>query len=347
MTNKFLRYKQLSDIIIINSLKKIITETNTYKQKFYVIDKTVNKIFKLNNLISSNKKVIINSKEKLKTLTTFKKIINHLIQGEISKTATLVAIGGGVIGDISGLVAKCYYRGIKLINIPTTLIAQIDSAIGGKNGVNTNRGKNLIGSFKQANKILIYTPFLKKLSNYNLICGLSEAIKIAIINNKILFKFISKNTTQLINKQITTLQTLTKHAITSKCQIIHYDTYETQNKRIQLNLGHTYAHAIEKYLNYSINHGEAVLMGLILAVKISQLYTQHNLKAITTLIESIKPYTSNTLLRINKKSLIKNIYYDKKKIDNTQITIIIIKKIGKVKNIPIQITQLSKLVNMV
>ncbi|MGX7582728.1 3-dehydroquinate synthase [Candidatus Vidania fulgoroideorum] len=347
MTNKFLNYKNLSNILIIDSIQTIITTIKNYKNKFFVIDKTVNTKFQLNQLITTPKKIIINSKENLKTLKTVTLIINLMIKHNMCKTTTLIAIGGGVIGDISGLVAKCYYRGINFINIPTTLIAQIDSAIGGKNGVNTHKGKNLIGSFKQAQQILIYTPFLTQLSNYNLICGLSEAIKIAIINNQPLFNFISKNSTRLINKQINSLKTLIKHAVTSKCKIIYDDIYEAGNNRIKLNLGHTYAHAIEKYLNYSINHGEAVLMGLILAVSISQHYSHSNLTPIKTLIEAIKPYTTHKLLRINKQLLIKNICYDKKKIDNKQITIIIIKEIGKVKNIPIKITQLSKLVNVV
>ncbi|QSW37839.1 3-dehydroquinate synthase [Candidatus Vidania fulgoroideae] len=347
MRNKFLSYKTLSDIILIESLQQIITTTQNYKKKFYIIDRIVNTKFKLHKLITTHNKITINSKENIKTLKTFTKIINAMLEKDICKTATLIAIGGGVIGDLSGLIAKCYYRGIKLINIPTTLIAQIDSAIGGKNGVNSNQGKNLIGSFKQANQILIYTPFLTQLSNYNLTCGLSEAIKIAIINNKVLFKFIQQNLILIINKQINSLKTVLKHAITSKCKLILHDTHETHTQRIKLNLGHTYAHAIEKYLNYSINHGEAVLMGLILATRISQYYTHYDLQAITTLIQATKPYIGNKLLRINKKLLIKNICYDKKKIDNNQITIIIIKKIGKVKNITIKITQLSKLVNMV
>ena len=210
--------------------------------------------------------------EKNKSLSKVDYFLNILLSKNFNRSDLLIGVGGGITGDVAGFVASIYKRGISFINIPTTLLAQVDSAIGGKTGVNTSHGKNLIGSFSQPKLVLIDTAFIDSLPKREMICGYAEILKHSIIKDEKFFNWLEKNTKSILAKKPESLI----YAIKKSCQIKMYfvlkDVNE-KNMRMILNFGHTFAHAIEAKNKYSkkITHGEAVLIGMILATKLSVL----------------------------------------------------------------------------
>ena len=247
----------------------------------------------------------------------------------------MIAFGGGIIGDFSAFAASIIKRGINFINIPTTLLAQVDSSIGGKTGVNSKFGKNLIGSLYQPKLVLSDVSLLQSLPKREIICGYAEILKHSIIKDKKFFNWLKINTYKIIVKR--DLNVL-KYSIFTSCKIkLHFVNKDVNEKnfRMILNFGHTFAHAIEAKNKYSkkINHGEAVLTGMIIATKLS-LYK----KTITekTYSEIIDIYKMNkisySLSQFNKKKYLNKIVdfmkVDKKNNDK-KINFILLKEIGK------------------
>jgi 3-dehydroquinate synthase len=278
-----------------------------------------------------------------------------LLSRNFNRSDLIIGIGGGITGDVAGFVASIFKRGINFINIPTTLLAQVDSAIGGKTGVNSKHGKNLIGSFYQPKLVVSDISFINSLSKKEMICGYAEILKHSIIKDKKFFNWLKKNTAFLLAKK---MQELT-YAIKKSCEIkMHFVTQDVNEKNLRmiLNFGHTFAHAIEVKNNYSkkITHGEAVLSGMILAAKISFIKKVCNRKIID---EIIKIYDDNNLSYSYKEylnsdsinSLIPFLKNDKKNNDD-KVNFVLLKKIGKT-SLPnknkISLDQLKKLSNSI
>ena len=197
-------YKIIIGSNIISNFSKFIKMSNLKITKyFFVVDKNVpNKMIQtLHNSLNSEKKTTyyINANEKNKVQRTVDKILVLMLKKKFSRNDCLVAVGGGITGDISGFAASIFKRGIKFINIPTTLLAQVDSSIGGKTGVNTKNGKNLLGSFYQPNLVLTDIDFLKTLPKREIICGYAEILKHSLIIDKKFFSFLNKNSKQILN----------------------------------------------------------------------------------------------------------------------------------------------------
>jgi len=276
--------------------------------------------------------------EKIKSLKIAEKIINDLLKNNFNRSDCVIAFGGGIIGDLGAFIASLTKRGVNLINIPTTLLAQADASIGGKTGVNSNQGKNLIGTFYQPNFVLIDTSALNSLPRREIICGYGEILKHSLILDKKFFLWLNKNAKQIVNSRN---KKFLKAAIIQSCKIkskiVNKDEKE-KNLRMILNFGHTFAHGFESAKNYSKNltHGEAVLMGMIIACKLSY---KKKLLALRDLKMIEKHYLDLKLpmymkKKFNKKDLNKIIYYmkkDKKNI-NKKISLILLKKIGKTTN---------------
>ena len=272
--------------------------------------------------------------EKNKSLNKACSLLNILLSKNLNRSDLIIGLGGGITGDVASFVASIYKRGINFINIPTTLLAQVDSSIGGKTGVNSNHGKNLIGSFYQPKLVLIDTSFLKSLPKKEMICGYAEILKHSIIKDKIFFNWLKKNTKLILEKKRRELI----YAIKKSCQIKMFfvvrDTNE-KNLRMTLNFGHTFAHAIEVKNNYSkkSTHGEAVLSGMILAGKFS---VYKNLCSKKTLNEIKNIYIQNNLdytykKYSNKKEIDKLLPFLKndKKNNDGRINFILLKNVGK------------------
>jgi 3-dehydroquinate synthase len=256
-----------------------------------------------------------------------------LLDKNFSRQDCLITIGGGITGDVGGFAASLFKRGLNFVNIPTTLLSQVDSSIGGKTGVNTKEGKNLIGSFYQPKMVISDIEFLKSLPKREIICGYGEIFKHSLILNKQFFKYLNINFSKVLNLKSPFIEKAIYESCKIKKTIVEKDEKEKNLRKI-LNFGHTFAHAFEASLGYSkkLNHGEAVILGIITALEFSvniklikfneyNLILKHVLKA--GLPSNINDYFSKKDL--NK--ILKFMSKDKKNISK-KINLILLKKIG-------------------
>ena len=273
-------------------------------------------------------------KKKNKSLRSATFLLEKLLYKNFNRSDLIIGIGGGITGDLSGFVASIFKRGINYISIPTTLLAQVDAAVGGKTGVNSSFGKNLIGTFSQPKLVISDTNFLKSLTKKEMVCGYAEILKHAIIKDKKFYNWLKLNTKFIFSHNSEKLIYAIKKSNQIKLFFVNKDVNE-KNLRMLLNFGHTFAHAIEIKNNYSKNttHGEAVLTGIMLATKLSvakkicsnktfedleRIYKANNLNY------TIKDYSESKKI----KSLIPYLQNDKKNNDE-KINFILLKKIGK------------------
>jgi len=213
--------------------------------------------------------VIIPDGEEYKTLDTLNTIFTALLENRFNRGCTLVALGGGVVGDITGFAAASYQRGVAFVQIPTTLLAQVDSSVGGKTGVNHPLGKNMIGAFHQPNCVLIDTDTLDTLDDRQLTAGLAEVIKYGLIKDSAFFTWLEQNMTAIKSRDKRALAYAIERSCTLKAEIVAADERES-GQRALLNLGHTFGHAIETGTGYgNWLHGEAVAAGMLMAADLS------------------------------------------------------------------------------
>ncbi len=260
--------------------------------------------------------VILPDGEKYKNLTVLNQIFDTLLRQHFNRKTTLVALGGGVVGDMAGFAAASYQRGVPFIQIPTTLLAQVDSSVGGKTGVNHLLGKNMIGAFHQPQCVLIDIDTLQTLDDRQLSAGLAEVIKYGLINDLEFFEWLENNTAALLARDSKALSFAIARCCQDKATIVAEDERES-GRRALLNLGHTFGHAIETGLGYGVClHGEAVAIGMCLAAQFSAklgLINDDDVIRITTLIEKMalpsrmpKGFTAEQMLelmQVDKKVL--------------------------------------------
>lgn len=218
----------------------------------------------INNLENETNVIIVGDGEKIKSLETAKSLYDQLIDLDINRDATIIALGGGVTGDLAGYVAATYLRGINLVQIPTSLIAQIDSSIGGKVGVNYQSIKNAIGSFYSPKLVLTDIQTLRTLPESEFNNGMAEVIKSAVIRNKKLFHFLKTNHKRIKKQEPDTMLKLVTEVCKIKVNVVMQDERETSLRKI-LNFGHTFGHPLE--MLYNNTHGEAVAIGMNMAAK--------------------------------------------------------------------------------
>lgn len=213
--------------------------------------------------------VILPDGEQYKTLDTANLIFDALLQKRFNRTATLIALGGGVVGDITGFAAACYQRGIAFIQIPTTLLAQVDSSVGGKTGVNHPLGKNMIGAFHQPQCVIADTDTLNTLDDRQLSAGIAEVIKYGLIRDVEFMHWLEENITDLKSRKPAALAYAIERSCRNKAEVVAADEKES-GQRALLNLGHTFGHAIETGCGYGTwLHGEAVAIGMYMAAELS------------------------------------------------------------------------------
>ena len=279
------------------------------------------------------------AKEKTKSFAVANRLIEELLHNNLNRSDCIISFGGGIVGDLSAFVSNLTKRGTKFVNIPTTLLAQVDASIGGKTAVNSIQGKNLIGTFYQPDFVVIDTAILKSLSRREMICGYGEILKHSLISNRKFFLWLCKNAKKIINERN---KKFLKYSIVQSCKIkstIVSKDEEEKNLRKILNFGHTFAHGFEGAKNFStkLNHGEAVLLGMMMA---SQLSYQKKLLSINDL-NLIKTHYLKLNLpmdikkKFSKKDVNKILNFmkkDKKNLDN-KINLILLKKIGKINTI--------------
>lgn len=213
--------------------------------------------------------VILPDGEEFKNLDVLNQIFDALLRHHFSRQVTLIALGGGVIGDMTGFAAACYQRGVPFIQIPTTLLSQVDSSVGGKTAVNHPLGKNMIGAFYQPQCVIADTATLNTLEQSQLASGLAEVIKYGIINDPDFFDWLEVNITDLAAKKTSALIEAIERSCQNKANIVASDELE-HGVRALLNLGHTFGHAIETGMGYgNWLHGEAIAVGMIMAAELS------------------------------------------------------------------------------
>ena len=206
--------------------------------------------------------------EKNKTWETCGAILNQMAKQKFGKDSCIIALGGGVVGDVAAFIASVTRRGTPCIQIPTTNLAMVDSSIGGKTGVDLKAGKNLAGTICQPAAVYFNFDILNNLGNMTYSSGLAETVKYGVIYDKKLFNYLGKNTNKILKKERKALIKITKDSCWIKGVVIEKDPYET-GLRMILNYGHTAGHAIEKLSNYSLQHGEAISIGMMVAGRIA------------------------------------------------------------------------------
>jgi 3-dehydroquinate synthase len=223
----------------------------------------------LRSLVQSRKPSLIPDGERAKTLASVSTIYDALIRARIDRSGTLVAFGGGVVGDVAGFAAATYLRGIHLVQVPTTLLAQVDSAIGGKVGVNLKVGKNLVGAFHQPSLVVCDPDVLRTLPDREFRAGLYEVIKYGVIASRALFDRLSNTLDAVLAKDSSELTPLIADCCRIKADVVEKDEREAGPRRV-LNFGHTIGHALEAITNYRrFRHGEAIGYGMLAAARIS------------------------------------------------------------------------------
>ncbi len=274
--------------------------------------------------------VILPDGEQYKTLEHVETIFTALLEKKFSRNATLIALGGGVIGDMGGFAAACYQRGIAFIQIPTTLLAQVDSSVGGKTGVNHPLGKNMIGAFYQPQAVIADTTVLDTLDDRQFSAGLAEVIKYGLIADAEFFSWLELNAKKLLAREKEVLAYAIEKSCITKARIVGEDEFES-GVRATLNLGHTFGHAIETGTGYGeYLHGEAVAIGTCQAADLSRRLGWLNDKDVARIIRIFEqvnlpvtpPKTMTTRHYIELMSV------DKKNIDGA-IRVIALEKIGR------------------
>jgi len=216
-----------------------------------------------------HKTLVLADGEEYKNLNVLNTIYDALLENHLDRNTTLIALGGGVIGDITGFAAATYQRGVHLIQIPTTLLSQVDSSVGGKTAVNHPMGKNMIGAFYQPKAVIADTYTLNTLDDRQLSSGIAEVIKYGLIRDTEFLQWLENNIDKLINRDANALAYAIEHSCQNKAEVVAADERES-GQRALLNLGHTFGHAIETGMGYGVwLHGEAVASGMVMAARLS------------------------------------------------------------------------------
>ncbi len=274
--------------------------------------------------------VVLPDGEQYKTLETVNEIFTALLNNRFDRNCTLVALGGGVIGDMAGFAAACYQRGVHFVQIPTTLLAQVDSSVGGKTGVNHPLGKNMIGAFHQPRCVLADTDTLTTLPDRELGAGLAEVIKYGLIRDLPFLEWLEANVERLLARDAAALTEAIERSCRNKAEIVAADERET-GERALLNLGHTFGHAIETGVGYGgWLHGEAVATGMYLAADLSARLgplTHEQVKRVRALLDrahlplhSPPELTSDDFLRLMAVD---------KKVKDGRLRLILLRELGR------------------
>lgn len=333
----------------IETLTNSILEQVGTKNYIVIYSEKVHKLYSKILDFPKSKTYILKDGEKEKNFKNYEKILNFALKKKLNRQDYIIAIGGGVVGDIAGFVASTYMRGINFIQVPTTLLACTDSSVGGKVAINSKFGKNLIGAFYQPKAVFINVNFLKTLDKKQFKSGLGEVLKYGFIEQSCnhnedlnLIHFLNENHKKIISKDILTLMELIKICVKLKISVVEQDEKENRLRKI-LNYGHTYGHAIEtitKYKKYT--HGECVVAGIYFTLNFA---TKLNLidKEYKFLCEDLlKNFEFKRLPQYNKSKILEIMQTDKKATDD-HITFLLPTKFATVEEFNFTLEELQEL----
>lgn len=330
--------KAIYDIVLTKSYNNLPAELEKFHLQGHklciVTDSNVSKLYGdeleklLENFAFSVKRFTFPAGEKSKNLDTVKKLYEYLILEKFDRNDMIIALGGGVTGDLAGYTAATYLRGIRFIQIPTTLLSMVDSSIGGKTGVDFNAYKNMVGAFHQPSCVYINLSVLNSLDEQQFRCGMGEIIKHGLIKDKIYYDWLKKNSSGILSRDTDLLEEMIYQSCMIKKEVVEKDPKEA-GERALLNFGHTIGHSIEKLKNFSMLHGECVAIGSIAASYIS--FKRNYLSEIE--MNDIK----NTFIRFGFQDFVSGINITKtieatrhdKKMEAGKIKFILLKNIGE------------------
>ena len=324
-------YKIFIEKGIINKLPKLLKKLHLGQKYALITDSRTAKIHGNNITKFLNKNGIkteifsFEAGEKSKTLSTIEELAEQLVSKNFNRKDAIIALGGGVVGDVAGFLASIFLRGIPFVQIPTTLLAMVDSAIGGKTGVDLKIGKNLLGTITQPKAAFIDINLLKTLPENQIRNGLAEIIKYGVIKDEKFFTYLEKNLSKIFDHDEKVLNYVLQKSIAIKVEVVEKDEKESKNRMI-LNYGHTYGHALETMSNYTLLHGYAISIGMVIineiAVKKGYL-KEKDAERIKTLLEK----AGLPVFSMQKPNM-KDLMTDKKN-DGKSINFIFPTKIGK------------------
>ncbi len=327
------------EIVLNRGFEGILEELSNLSLKdrraLIVTDKNVAPLY-LNELSSALKNGDITSEsyilepgEESKTQESAMAIMEKLIEGNYKRTDMVIALGGGVVGDISGYVSAVYHRGLVFIQIPTTLLSMVDSSVGGKNGVDYKGIKNVMGTFYNPTLVYMNLDVLQTLEERQFFNGFAEAMKSAIIKDAHYYEWLIENMYEIHDKEPEVMEELVLKSVTIKKQVVEKDFYDTKGERALLNLGHTLGHAIETEKMGVLLHGECVALGTVGAAYISHKKELLSLDEYLEIRDMFVPFNLPiTMEDIDLQKVVENITKDKKQ-DNLGLSFILLKKIGK------------------
>lgn len=270
-----------------------------------------------------------------KNISSYEKIMNFLIRKRKNRSCTLIALGGGVVGDLVGFAAATYQRGVPFVQVPTTLLAQVDSSVGGKTGINHSDGKNMVGSFYQPKLVIADSHVLSSLPDRQFAAGLAEVVKYAVIEGESFFSFLETNAASIRSRSPQVLETIIKRCCEIKANIVARDEKEA-GLRAVLNFGHTFGHALELLGRYSEwLHGEAISIGMLMAARVSNKELGFPREQEQRLFDLLKEFNlpvaarGETSLSISANALIEAMGMDKKTMEG-EMNFVLTKGFGDV-----------------
>ena len=315
------------------SSKSLLSDHIQGKQVMVVTNTTIAPLYleKLKDALSdfNVESVILPDGEEFKTLETLNKVFDALLKAKFDRSSTLVALGGGVVGDITGYAAASYQRGVNFIQVPTSLLSQVDSSVGGKTGVNHELGKNMIGAFYQPKAVIIDVDTLDTLSDQEYSAGMAEVIKYGLLGNADFFSMLETNIESIMARNKDLIIEIIFNSCKDKASIVALDEFEKGNRAL-LNLGHTFGHGIENAFGYgNYLHGEAVSIGMVMAAKLSMdeghLSNEDAIRVESILSKADLPISIKK--SIGSETLIEAMSLDKKSIDG-KIRLVLLKALG-------------------
>ncbi|MFQ5604755.1 MAG: 3-dehydroquinate synthase [bacterium] len=322
---------------ILEKLGEMLRIYEWGQDAFVLTDNTVHKLYGL-KLLDGLKTVMhkvelatVAPGEKSKSWSTAGKILTRMLESQFERQVMVVSLGGGVVGDLAGFVASIYKRGVQFVQVPTTLLAQVDASVGGKTGVNHPVGKNLIGTFYQPKLIWIDLALLKTLPRQELVCGLGEMIKYGVIYDAELFDLLENNVNSVLALDTELLRRLVKRCCKIKAEIVALDEKE-HGVRMILNFGHTIGHALEAAGSYGqLSHGEAVLLGMLAESKIARDLNLLSKQAFDRIQSLVAKFDLEKKIKyLNKQTLWQAMRSDKKALQGS-LRFVLPQDIGSVK----------------
>jgi 3-dehydroquinate synthase len=317
------------------NLKEEINNLNLSKNVLVVFDVNVKKFWEeyIKSIFKNYENRILfygfKAGENSKSYIELNKIYSFMLENNFGRDTLVIAIGGGVTGDLVGFAASTFTRGVHLVQVPTTLLAAVDSSIGGKTGINFNDRKNMIGTFYQPKLVLIDINFISSLPKLEITSGLGEIIKYAFLSDNAFFEYVNKNIEKFYQFDEKVIMEMIVKSALIKSAVVSQDEKESGLRKI-LNLGHTFAHAFESDLNFKIKHGEAVIAGIISALHLSnKAGILEKSKMMDYLALPLKIKLSNKLAQVNSENAV-NIMRTDKKNRNGKINFVLLSDIGNI-----------------